>query len=432
MKMYAICDCDNCYCSCERVFRPDLAGKPVVVLSNNDGCVIARSREAKAAGIPMGLPYYQLAERFPRLNVAVFSSNYELYGDITRRVMSIIRSECTEFYRYSIDEAFCVLEDMDGEALKAWGERLSKKILKWVGMPVSIGIASTKTLAKCADYFAKNYPGYNHCCVIDTETKREKALKMFPVKEVWGIGRRMRRQLEDMNIGTAWDLLQKPQFVVRRQFHLPGERTWLELKGVDCVPLDEMHGKKSICTSRSFPGTVKDFDTLKTHVANDAAKCSEKLRKQGSVCNNVMVFIDTNRFRDDLPQYANSTDLTLLTPVNSTQEVVGAAVQCLRRIYREGYQYKRAGVIVTGIHDASAIQTDFMDFDARRHEKMQLITTATDGINLSNGSETVILGCQQYRQRDERGKSIGFRDAIRHQFRSKSYSLRRKEFLEVR
>ena len=203
MTYFAVVDCDNCYVSCERVFRPDLNGKPVVVLSNNDGCVVARSNEAKKMGIKAGTPYFKLAQEFPDQKIAVFSSNYELYGDLTARVMTIIAQRAPEYFRYSIDEAFVVLKGMEDVDLKAWGENLYKSIKQGVGIPVSIGIAPTKTLAKMASHFAKHYKGYNHCCLIDNNEKRKKALKLYPINEVWGIGRRYVAKLESMGIHTA-------------------------------------------------------------------------------------------------------------------------------------------------------------------------------------------------------------------------------------
>ena len=287
MKYYAVIDCDNCYVSCERVFRPDLKGKPVVVLSNNDGCVVARSNEAKRLGIKAGVPYYQLEQQFPQGEIAVFSSNYELYGELTARVVSIIRQEAPACFRYSIDECFVCLDGME-------------KILRYVGMPVSIGVAPNKTLAKMASHFAKKYRGYRHCCLIDSDEKRLKALKLYPVGEVWGIGRRYAGRLEAMGIATAYDFAAHSAEWVRREMgNIVIQRTWRELGGEDCVPGEQMARKKSICTSRSFRGMLGDFDSLRTQVANYAARCAEKLRVQSSVASTVCVFLNTNAFRED-------------------------------------------------------------------------------------------------------------------------------------
>ena len=217
--MYGIIDCDNCYVSCERVFRPDLKDKPVVVLSNNDGCVVARSNEAKKMGIKAGTPYFQLAEQFPNQKIVVFSSNYELYGELTSRVVSIIRKEAPAYFRYSIDECFVYLDGMEHLDLKVWGEDLHKKIKQSVGMPVSIGLAPNKTLAKMASHFAKKYQGYRHCCMIDSDEKRIKALKLYPIDEVWGISRRYAARLEALGVKTAYDFAEHNQTWVKATFN---------------------------------------------------------------------------------------------------------------------------------------------------------------------------------------------------------------------
>ena len=302
--MYGIIDCDNCYVSCERVFRPDLNGKPVVVLSNNDGCVVARSNEAKALGIKAGIPYFQLAQQFPDNKIAVFSSNYELYGELTDRVVSIIRQEAPAYFRYSIDECFVYLDGMEEVDLKKWGEDLHKKIKQYVGMPVSIGLAPNKTLAKMASHFAKKYQGYRHCCMIDNDEKRIKALKLYPIEDVWGIGRRYAAKLEAQGVKTAYDFAQHHKDWVRLTFNnINIVRTWQELNGEDVVPNEELTKKKSICTSRSFNGMISDYDSLRTQVSNYAARCAEKLRAQNTVASIVGVFVSSNPFREDLLQY---------------------------------------------------------------------------------------------------------------------------------
>ena len=413
MKWYAICDCDNCYVSCERIFRPDLEGKPVVVLSNNDGCVVARSAEAKRLGVKAGTPFYQLRQLFPNERIEALSSNYELYGEITGRVMTIIRDMAPQCFRYSIDEAFAILDGFSVEQLKEWGEELHRRVLQSVGMPLTIGIAPTKTLAKMASHFAKKYAGYNHCCVIDTDDRRLKAATLYPIGEVWGIGRRYASRLENYGIRTAYDFAAHSRSWVRATFKtVVVERTWAELNGTDCVPDDLPAKKKSICTSRSFGGMVCDFDTLRTHVANFAARCAEKLRKQQSVAQVVGVFIDSNHFREDLMQYGNMADKTLLTPTSSTIDIVMAATDCLRSIYREGIMFKRAGVLLMGVVPQGAVQPDMFSYDANRHGRMTRMDSAVDHLNRVGGTETVILSSQQY----PGGKK--FADAIRHDHKS--------------
>ena len=419
MKYYAVIDCDNCYVSCERVFRPDLKGKPVVVLSNNDGCVVARSNEAKRLGIKAGVPYYQLEQQFPHGEIAVFSSNYELYGELTARVVSIIRQEAPACFRYSIDECFVCLDGMEHTDLKKWGENLHKKIMRYVGMPVSIGVAPNKTLAKMASHFAKKYRGYRHCCLIDSD-------------EVWGIGRRYAGRLEAMGIATAYDFAAHSAEWVRREMgNIVIQRTWRELGGEDCVPGEQMARKKSICTSRSFRGMLGDFDSLRTQVANYAARCAEKLRVQSSVASTVCVFLNTNAFREDLAQYWNCQELRLVTPSNSTTTIVQAATEVLRRIYRQGYSYKKAGVIVMGIAPDSPIQQDLFDTDADRMRKMRQLDRVVDRINRVQGSETIVIGSQQYTCKDGRGKADVFANAIRHDFKSPNPTTRWSDIMKL-
>ena len=434
--MYGIIDCDNCYVSCERVFRPDLEGKPVVVLSNNDGCVVARSNEAKKMGIKAGTPYFQLAQQFPNEKIAVFSSNYELYGELTSRVVEIIRQEAPAYFRYSIDECFVYFpkqSDEESSSLKLWGENLHKRIRKSVGMPVSIGIAPTKTLAKMASHFAKKYAGYHHCCLIDNDEKRRKALKLYPIDEVWGIGRRYAARLQQMGIETAYDFATHTGDWVRAVFrNIVIYRTWAELNGIDCVPNEQMAKKKSICTSRSFNGMISDFDTVRTHVANYASRCAEKLRTQGTVASIVGVFLNTNSFREDLPQYWNFQEKRLTVATSSTIDIVQAATDVLRQIFREGYQYKKAGVIVMGIGPNSPVQADLFDFNAEQFQKMKRLDAVIDRINKVNGSETVVLGSQQYTQKDGKGKAEVFANAIKHDFRSKNPTTRWSDIIELK
>ena len=431
--MYGIIDCDNCYVSCERVFRPDLRDKPVVVLSNNDGCVVARSNEAKKMGIKAGTPYFQLAEQFPNQKIAVFSSNYELYGELTGRVVSIIRKEAPAYFRYSIDECFVYLDGMEHIDLKAWGEELHRKIKRSVGMPVSIGLAPNKTLAKMASHFAKKYQGYHHCCMIDTEEKRIKALKLYPIDEVWGIGRRYAARLEALGVKTAYDFAEHNQTWVKATFNnIMIERTWRELNGEDCVPNEEMAKRKSICTSRSFNGMITDLDGLRTHVSNYAARCAEKLRQQGAVASIVGVFLNTNVFREDLPQYWNFQEMQLITPTSSTITIVKAANEVLQKLYRQGYHYKKAGVIVMGIGPNSPIQQDLFDINAEQFEKMRKLDAVIDRINKLNGSETIVLGSQQYTQKDGKGKAQVFANAIKHDFKSKNPTTRWSDIIVLK
>ena len=431
--MYGIIDCDNCYVSCERVFRPDLNGKPVVVLSNNDGCIVARSNEAKKLGIKAGLPYFQLQQQFPDQKIAVFSSNYELYGELTARVVAIIRQEAPQYFRYSIDECFVWLDGMEHVDLKLWGENLHRRIKRCVGVPVSVGLAPNKTLAKMASHFAKKHPGYRHCCLIDSDEKRIKALKLFPVEDVWGIGRRYAAKLDALGIHTAYEFASMSEASLNASFNnVVISRTWAELNGIDCVPNEAMAAKKSICTSRSFNGMVSDLDTIKIHVANYAARCAEKLRQQDTVASIVGVFLNTNYFRDDLPQYWQFKEVSLPTATNSTTTIVKAAHGILSEIFKEGYLYKKAGVIVMGIAPTSPIQLNLFDINAERFEKLKSLDKVIDRINKVNGTETVILAAQQYRQKDGQGKADVFANAIKHDFRSKNPTTRWSDIIRLK
>lgn len=434
--MYGIVDCDNCYVSCERVFRPDLEGKPVVVLSNNDGCVVARSNEAKALGIKEGTPYFQMAQQHPNQKIAVFSSNYELYGELTARVVEIIRQEAPAYWRYSIDECFVYFPLTANHSTlnyQRWGEHLHHRIKKSVGMPVSIGIAPNKTLAKIASKLAKKFEVYRHCCVIDDDEKRIAALKWLPIEDVWGIGRRYAARLQALGCRTAYDFACHHKDWVRLTFNnINIVRTWQELNGEDVVPNEELAKKKSICTSRSFNGMVSDFETLRTHVANYASMCAEKLRKQQTVASIVGVFVNTNVFREDLAQYWNFQETRLVTPTSSTTMIVQNATDVLRSIFREGYQYKKAGVIAMGISPQSPIQQDLFDIHAEQIEKYKRLDAVIDRINKLNGSETIVIGSRQYTQKNGKGRADVFANAIKHDHKSKNPTTRWSDIIKLK
>jgi DNA polymerase V len=431
--MYGIVDCDNAYVSCERVFRPDLEGKVVVVLSNNDGCVVARSNEAKALGIKEGTPYFQLAEQFPNQKIAVFSSNYELYGELTSRVMSIISQEAPRYFRYSIDECFVYLDGMKNINLQKWGENLHKRVKNSVGMPVSIGIAPNKTLAKIASKLAKKFKEYKHCCIIDEDYKRIAALKWLPIEDVWGIGRRYAEKLHSLGCKTAYDFAIHHKDWVRVTFNnINIVRTWQELNGEDIVPNEELAKKKSICTSRSFNGMINDKDSLRTNIANYASRCAEKLRKQDSVASIVGVFVSSNPFREDLLQYWKYDEKRLITPTSSTIPIVKAAAEVLHKIFIQGVQYKRGGVIVMGISPNSPIQQDLFDVNAEQIEKFKRLDAVVDRINKLNGSETIVIGAQQYTKKNGKGKADVFANAIKHDFKSKNPTTRWSDIIKLK
>ena len=431
--MYGIIDCDNCYVSCERVFRPDLEGRPVVVLSNNDGCVVARSNEAKALGVKEGMPYFQMAEQYPNQKIAVFSSNYELYGELTSRVVRIISQEAPAWFRYSIDECFVYLDGMEEINLQRWGENLHRRIKKSVGMPVSIGLAPNKTLAKIASKLAKKFEVYRHCCIIDTDEKREAALKWLPIEDVWGIGRRYAERLHTLGCQTAYDFACHHKDWVRVTFNnINIVRTWQELNGEDAVPNEQLAKKKSICTSRSFNGMIADKDTLRTHIANYASRCAEKLRRQDTVASVVGVFVSSNPFREDLLQYWKYDETRLITPTNSTTSIVKAAADVLDQIFVQGVNYKRAGVIVMGIAPSSPLQQDLFDINAEQIQKMNRLDKVIDRINRCYGSETIVIGAQQYTRPNGEGKANVFANAIKHDFKSKNPTTRWSDIIPLK
>ena len=396
MELFGLADCNNFYCSCERVFHPDLIGKPIVVLSNNDGCVIARSEESKELGIKMGDVFYQVKEKLEQNGVAVFSSNYNLYGDMSRRVMSLLSRYSPKIDVYSIDEAFLHLSGMGTSAqLTEYCKKMVKHIKKGTGIPISLGIAPTKTLAKMASKFAKKYKGYEGVCLIDTDEKREKALKLFDVADVWGIGHRSVGKLNYYGIKTAWDLTQKSASWIKQEMNVTGVRTWKELRGESCISIDELPHKQSICTSRSFAeqGLNKLAD-VEEAVANFAAQCSRKLREQHTVCQSITIFAHTSRFREDLPQNYIYRTIQLQVPTNDLQEIVSMAVKALRNDWKEGdsYFYKKAGVIVWGISRDNAIQTNL--FDTIDREKQAALAKAIDEINRKNGHNKIRVAVQ--------------------------------------
>lgn len=381
-------DCNNFYASCERVFNPSLNGKPVVVLSNNDGCVIARSNEAKALGIKMGVPAYQIKDLVDSNQVTAFSSNYTLYGDMSGRVMSMLAELAPELEVYSIDEAFL---NMDGiQDLQSLGTKMVNQVTRGTGIPVSLGIAPTKTLAKVANKFAKKYPAYNQLCIIDTDEKRIKALQLTEIGDIWGIGRRQAAKLEQQGVKTAYDFTQLSGAWVRKNMTVVGERTWKELRGISCIDMESAPpAKKQICTSRSFGKMLTDIEPMAEAIATHASTCARKLRKQKSYAMSLMVFIHTNNFREDLPQYWKNTVVHLPVPSNDTQEIVHYALTALKSIFMQGYQYKKAGVIITEI--TQGVQLGL--FDSTNREKHERLQQAIDKIN-GEHSQRVKLAIQ--------------------------------------
>lgn len=379
--MYGLIDCNNFYASCERVFNPSLNGKPVVVLSNNDGCVIARSNEAKALGIKMGIPAYQIKDLVSSHGVAVFSSNYTLYGDMSGRVMSMLAELSPEIEVYSIDEAFLNLDGIID--LNTIGRKMVDRVTRGTGIPVSLGVAPTKTLAKIANKFAKKYPAYDQLCIIDSEEKRIKALQLTEIENVWGIGRRQAAKLQKEGIKTAYDFTRLSGSWVRKNMTVVGERTWKELQGISCIDMETAPpAKKQICTSRSFGKMLTDIDTISEAIASHASTCAKKLRNQQSYATSLMVFIHTNNFREDLPQYWRNIVMHLPVPTNDTQEIVHYALTGLKSVFLNGYQYKKAGVIITEITEGAQLGL----FDHVDRGKRERLMQTIDKINGEHGN----------------------------------------------
>lgn len=441
--MIALADCNNFYCSCERVFRPDLVGKPVVVLSNNDGCIIARSEEAKALGYKMGDPFYQMKEKLEAEGVAIFSSNYTLYGSLSNRVMSMLSHYSPQLDQYSIDESFFEVDKSIAAAffqenqssektdslLHRYGARISSDVLRAVGIPISIGIAETKTLAKIGSKFAKKYKGYQGCCLIDTEERRHKALSLFPIEDVWGIGRQIVRKLDYMGIRTAAQLADQKESWVRCHFNITTVRTWKELNGENCISIEELPQKKSICTSRSFADEgISDKNVMEEAVANFAVRCTEKLRRQGSVCQGVTVFAWTSRFNDHVPEYTIHDSLVLPIATDAQDEIVGVALTILRARYPKSvsdrpdlsFRFKKAGVILWQISPSTPREQDL--FDPINRERQKALMAAIDAINHKNGYGTIRQAIQ--------GTDCRF--DLKREYMSKRFTTDISDILEVK
>jgi DNA polymerase V len=390
VELFGLADCNNFFVSCERVFRPDLNGKPVIVLSNNDGCVISRSNEAKSLGIKMGIPLFQIRKEIEKYDISIFSSNYMLYGDMSRRVMSLLSCYTPKLDQYSIDEAFLDFSDMgDTDQLHKYGQEIVKIVGKGTGIPISLGIAPTRTLAKVASKFAKKYKGYHGCCIIDTDEKRKKALELFEVGDVFGIGRKMKEHLSKYGVRTAADFTRLDGEWVRSVFSITGYRTWRELHGEACISLDELPAKKSICVSRSFANEgITDRRQLEEAVANFASDCARKLREQKSLCQQMTVFAFTSRFRTDQPQDFINHNIRLEISTNDSSEIIKRAIEGLRANYRNGnFAYKKAGVILWDIISDSNVQGNL--FDTRDRSKISALQHTIDNINRRDGLGTV-------------------------------------------
>lgn len=370
--MFALVDCNNFYASCERVFNPNLIGKPVAILSNNDGCVISRSDEAKALGLPMGAPIFKWESFCKANNVTVLSSNYPLYGDMSSRVMSILKQYSPEVEVYSIDESFLYFKGFDNYDLTKYGLEIKSRILKWTGIPTCVGIAPTKALSKVANKIARKYPNQTKgVYVMDTEEKRIKALKWLSVDDVWGVGRQLSKRLQTKGCKTAFDFIQLPDVWVKKNFSVVEARLKRDLEGIPTLKLDEIvTQKKMIATTRSFDYSYSDIEYIKERVSTFAVSCAEKLRKQGSSCHVIIVMLKSDKHKKELEQHRTSTSVNLTYPTSSSLIISNCAISALMSIFKKGIEYKKAGVIVTGLVPIDNHQLHLFDAENPKHQPL--------------------------------------------------------------
>ena len=384
--------------------------------------MVARSNESKAMGIKMGTPFFKIRDKVESGNLIVRSSNYSLYGDLSSRVMSILAAAVPKIEIYSIDEAYLCVDGIDKKKLEVLCPELVRRIRKWVGIPVSIGIASTKTLAKVANHFAKKYPGYKGVCRIVTEEQRVKALKLTPIGDVWGIGRRVAPRLLAMGLTTAYDYVSMPQDWVYKNLGLGGLRVWNELNGKESVEEERDEARQSICTSRSFAETITDIQELSARVSDFAAKCAEKLRHDGTAAYCINTFLYTNRFREDKPQDFPDATIRLDMPASSTQEVVSAALKALKLIWKPGFEYKKAGVVVFDIVNRDERQLTLFEKDSAKKEKQDVLSQVMDNVNVSSGQNVLRVATQ---------RSGHYADGIRREHASRLFSTDWDSIIEI-
>ena len=377
--MYSLIDCNNFYASCERVFNPSLIGKPIVVLSNNDGCVIARSNEAKKLGIPMGAPAFQYQTLFRRHGVKVFSANFHLYGDMSRRVMNILSTYSPKSEIYSIDECFLSFDGMNID-LQQYGVDMVEKVTKWTGIPISVGTAPTKSLAKVANRIAKKFPEITKSSyVIDSEEKRAKALKWLPVEDVWGIGRQNAKKLYAKGIKKAIQFTELPESWVLKEMTVVGLRLQRDLKGLATIEMETEEKKQSISTSRSFERDYNTFEELKERIVSFTTLSAQKLRSQQSLCSTLSLFVETNRFKETETYYYKSIQLKLPFSTCSTLELVAFAIMGLKHIFKDNLHYKKAGVTLSHLVDANCHQPSlFFNSNPKHRELMRVIDKIND------------------------------------------------------
>lgn len=419
-RIFALVDCNNFYCSCERVFDPKLRCKPVVVLSNNDGCAIARSEEAKKLGIKMGEPEFKIRDLMRRNHVHVFSSNYVLYGDMSHRVMQTLRQFTPSMEVYSIDEAFLCLEGLDRDLIE-YAQEIRQTVRMWTGIPVSIGIGSTKVLAKAANRLAKKNPQLNGVLNLVNHTEPDRMLERLACEDVWGVGRQFTKLLAEHQITNALQLKHADRNWVRKQMGVVGERLVMELNGVSCMKLEEVsEPKKNICCSRSFGKLITEKDELEEAVANYVCRAAEKLRRDSSVASVLQVFLLTNPFRNE-PQYTPQMTIRLPEPTNYTPLLITHALQMLGKMYRAGFNYNKAGVLLCDLIPETEVQQDLFSPIHQREQKQIAIRTV-DALNRRMGKNKLRFGSQRFEHAWK----------VRAEHSSPAYTTRWKDLLTIK
>ena len=394
--MIALVDCNNFYASCERVFNPKLENKPVVVLSNNDGCVIARSNEAKLLGIQMGIPAFKIKSIIMKNQVYLLSTNFSLYADMSNRVIDTIMHTVSNVEIYSIDEVFIDLNDFNINDVIPFCNDLKKKVKKWTGIPVSIGIGKTKTLAKIANYISKKYSYHRNVFMINNSNINS-ILRQISVEKIWGIGQKSSFFLKNQGIYNAYQLKKADILWIRHYLNAHGEKTVKELNEISCISLETYtSAKKNICTSRTFGKMTTKLEDLLGAISMYTARCAEKLRKQKSCANYVCIYAYTNQFRNDLPQYNISKTIKLNIATNDTAEILEYIIPQFKKLYKPGYQYKKAGVIVSGIIPEEAVQYNLFDQKDRK-SRLHLLNTV-DSINVKMGRDSLRFAIQGFKE----------------------------------
>lgn len=400
MRSIALIDVNNFYVSCERVFNPKLAGNPVVVLSNNDGCAVARSNEVKALGVAMGTPWFKLKDLVKQHGIIGLSSNYALYADMSNRVMSILHAFSPNQEVYSIDESFLDLSGFGSRDLIQYGQQMRKRILKWTGLPVSVGIASTKTLSKLANHCAKKRPAFNGVCNFNTmpDLELDALLAQLDVGEIWGIGRKLAPQLQALGFNSALDLKRANPQRIRQQFSVVMEKTILELNGIACIELEEISPpKQQIISSRSFGYPVRDYNSLAESITLYVCSSAERLRRQHCFSGSVYIYIRTSPFKPDDPFYSNGMTIPLICPTDDSRQLVNAALWGLKQIYKPNYNYAKAGVMLGELVSKLRVQTDLFS-QSEASPKSEALMAAMDDINRKMGKASIKLASEGFKR----------------------------------